>query len=323
MDAKLKADPVTIKRLRETVAVLKQKGGINTLEDFRLAVGKDLATGIAVVSSKTGASQWLLVALLITEAADDAGKRGKPKLLPYWCSLRTFRAVFTLSLAEIRDLRSAEKRPPWSEFRAPLSTVFRQSIARPKRLFSNWKRHWFDALVLLLPVVLLLSAWRANSINKNTPQYVTTAAAVPAFHRFPTEADKKNAPEATGPLTNTADANDRYALNAISAGATVQGKQLLSAELSAKMQGRKILAVPIKAGTYSSTLAPPVEAIMVFSPREQDLKTQPATSFEVIVLSIESHGEGKSAIVALREDSFQLAASLLGSHDVFLSQPVP
>jgi len=314
-------DPVTIKKLRETTAALRA-AGIHTLEDLRLAIGKNLATGIAVVSRHTGASQALLVALLITEAKDDAGKQGRRELLAYWRGLKTFRAVLALSRAEINELWKSKRVAAWRESRDPVATVFRQAVARPRRLLSNWRRHWLDVLIILLPLILVLLVLRANSINKNNLHYVAAATTVPAFHRISNEVENKSAPAMKGAFTNIDQVRDRYTLATIPAGAILEKNQILSARLSEKMQGRKILSVPIRTGNYSPTLATPVDAIMVLSPRDPSLKATSSTIFEVIALRIEGSGETRSAVVALPEDSFNVATLLLGSHDVFLSQTV-
>lgn len=311
------SDPVAVERLKEMAAAF-QASGIHTFEDLRLSISKDLNTGITVVSSRTKTSQALLVALLITEAKDNAGRKGKRRLLHYWFALKTFRAVFALSKAEIRELL---KTKGWRGTRAPIGVILRRSFARPERLLSNWKRRWLDASVILVLVALVLLVVRANFINKNNLQYVTTTSAVPAFQMISNQVENKSLPGLKGAFTNLADVRARYSLAAIPAGATLQSNQLLSKELSAKMHDRNIISVPIKTGNYSQTLSPPVEAIMVLTPREPDLKAPSSAWFEVIVLRIEGSGETRSVIVALSEVHFMRASALLGSHDVFLSQP--
>ena len=315
-------DPVSIQQLRKLVTALNE-GGIHTLEDLRLSICKDLKTGIQVVSDQTKTSKALLVALLIAEAKDDAGKKGKRQLLPYWSGLKSFRSVFALSKSEIRELLKTNGVRGWTKTRDPIAVVLKQAVARPTHLLTNWRTHWLDALIVLLPLILALLILRANSINRYNLQYVTTTAAVPAFHRISDQVENKSSPSAKGAFTRIAEVRDRYTLAPIPAGTTLQGQQLLSRELSAMMQGRKVLSVPIKASNYSATLIAPVDAILVLSPRKLDSKETPRTTLDAIVLRIEGSGETRTAIVALPEESFNVAALLLGSHDVFLSQAVP
>src|SRR5688500_7421105 len=262
-------DPVSIKRIRELATALQQ-GGIHTLEDLRLSVSKDPNSGIEVVSRQTKTSQALLVALLVTEARDEVGTKGKQQLLQYWSGLKTFRSVFAFSKAEVRELWKTKGRSAWRETRDPIAAVLSQSVVRPQRLLTNWRTHWFDVSLILLPLILGLLIFRANSINKYNLQYVTTTAAVPAFHRISDQVENKSSPSAKGAFTKIADVRDRYTLAAIPAGTTLQNNQLLSSQLSARMQGRRVLAVPINVGNFSPTLTAPVEAIMLLSPRKSE-----------------------------------------------------
>ena len=308
-------DPVDIKRLRELAAALSGKG-IDTLEDLRLAICRDFETGIKTVTDRTKTSRALLVALFITEARDDAGKKGKRRLVLYWSGFKGFRSVFSFSKTEIRDLLKTKGVRHWREAREPIAIL----VARPTRLLTNWRTHWPDALVILLPLMLVaLLIFRLNSIDKNSLRYVTTTTAIPAFHKISDGVEIKRSPSAKSAFTNIADVRDRYVLTSLPAGTTLQDNQLLSAPLSGKMQGRKIMSVPIKAGNYIPTLTAPAEATLVFSPRTWDSKTTSPGKFEVIVLRIEGSGETRSAVVALPGDKFDEAALLLGSHEAFLT----
>lgn len=315
-------DPVTIKRLRELAAAL-HGSGIDTLEDLRLSICKDFKTGIERVTTVTKTSQALLVALLITEAKDDAARNGRRRLIYYWSGLQPFRSVFSLSTTEVREILKTKGRSHWRETRDPIGLFLRRSIARPARVLSSLKTKWLDPLLVLLPLTLgLLLIIRLNSINENSPQYVTTSAAVPAFHKISNDVELKRSPSAKTALTQIAEARDRYTLAYIPAGTTLQDNQLLSAELSGKMQQRKILSVPIKSNNYSPTLTAPAEATLVLSPRTWDSKATSPSKFDVIVLRIEGSGDTRSAVVALLKDQFDATALLLGSHEAFLTESV-
>jgi hypothetical protein len=319
------SDPVTLKTIQETAAALN-KCGIATLEDLRMCLSKDVDTGIHRISINTGASQALLMALLIAEVRDDAGKKGKRELLSYWRSLKALPAVLSLSAIEIKELWSDKKLQILWEGRKPVGAVLRQSVVRPMRLGHNWRRFLPDVLTLfILPLLLVGLAFRANSLNKKKVQYVAVVqgTSLPVFHKIAGEVEMKTVPGFKGSFTNIDQVCERYTLAAIPAGAMLQSNQLLSAELSKKMQGRKILSVPLKTGAYSATLSPPSQAIMVLSPRALDLKASEPIHFDVILLSVENNGDARSAIVAMQEDKFKIAAPLLASHDVFLSQTVP
>ena len=315
----LATDPVSIKRLRE-LAFSLQSYGVKTLEDLRLSICKDHDTGITTVAERTKTSKALLVALLITEARDDSGNKGTRQLVHYWSAFKTFRSVFSDSRSEIRELLKTKH---WRETREPINILLRHSFARPRRVLTNWRTHWLDALVVLVPLTLgLLLIVRVNSINKNSRQFVTTTTSVPAFQKISNEVEIKSSTGAKSGFTTIDEVRDRYTLANVPAGAALQSNQLMSPLLSQKMQSRKILLVPIRAGNYSPTLTAPEEAILVLSPRTMDSKATSPMTFEVIVLRIDGSGETRSAVVALKEDRFDTAALLLGSHEAFLSPPV-
>lgn len=283
---------VTLQKIKETAKLLDCHG-IATLDDLRMCIGRNVETGVYWVSLNTDASQGLLLALLIAEATDDAAQKGARKLSRYWRSLKTPPAILSL----------------------------------PMRLWRSRKKHWPDALAAAL--VLLLSTavvMRARAIGKGDAQYVAARQGInlPVFHQLSADdLEMKSAPGLKGSFNSFEQVRGRYTLAAIPARAVLQANQLLSAQLSNRMKGRRVLTVALKPTAYSATLAIPCEAVMILSPRAPDAKIAEPVPFDVIVLSIDTVGDGKSATIALAEDKFAIAAPLLASHDVFLSQAIP
>jgi hypothetical protein len=285
-------DPITLQKIKETADLLHCRG-IATLDDLRMCIAQDVETGVYWVSLNTGASQGLLMALLIAEATDDAAKRGSRKLSSYWPSLKASSPILSL----------------------------------PMRLWHNWKKYWPDALAAAL--VLLASTgvvMRARAIGKGDVQYVAARQGIslPVFHQLgDNDLEMTSTPSSKGSFTSIEQVRGRYTLSAIPSGELLLATQLLSADLSAKMKGRQILSVALKPTAYSATLAPPSEAVMILSPRALDAKIAEPMPFNVIVLNIDTIGELKSATVALSQDKFAIAGPLLASHEVFLSQVIP
>jgi len=319
-------DSITVQKIKETAALLNSHG-IATLDDLRMCISQDVERGVHWVSISTGTSQALLMALLIAETTDDAAKKGTRRLFRYWRSLKTFPAILWLSIIEIKGVWGQKKLlVVWHGVR-PVWAVALQSFVRPKRLWHNRKRHWPDALAAAL--VLLLSTGvllRAVSISKGGHQYVAARQEIrlPIFHELSdNDLETKSAPGSNGSFTNFDQVRGRYTLTAIPAGAVLLANQLLSADLSARMKGRRMLSVALKPTAYSATFVAPSEAVMILSPRTLDAKIVEPIPFDVIVLSIDTIGESKSATVALSEDKLVIAAPLLASHEVFLSQVIP
>jgi hypothetical protein len=320
------ADAVSVKKIEQTAAAL-QECGLATLDDLRTCVSKDVDTGIRCVSINSGISPALLMALLIAEARDDAAKKGTRKLLRYWRSLKTFSAVWSLSTIEIRALWGNKTLGGFLWGRKPVWVVLRQSAVRLKRIWHNRRSHWLDALAVGLVLFLSIGlVFRLSSIAKVSRQYIAAKqdVSLPAFHKIADDVEMKTAVGPKGSFTNIEEVRGRYTLTPIPAGGMLQTAQLLSFDLSKKISGGKLLSVPLKTGSYIATLSAPAEATMVLSPRTLDAKL-PASSqtFNVIVLRIENSGDAKSAAVVLPADKFDSAATLLGSHDVFLVQTVP
>jgi len=294
-------DCITLKEIEEAVLAL-DGSEIRTLDDLRRCIGKDVNQSIQWLSKETKVKHSLLVALLIAEFNDDRGVTGKPRLRYYWRGFKTFRSV-----ARVSPRR--------------LSALALQMLLRQYRLLHNWRRHWADVLVIaILPLLLFALALRARSINDRQVRYVTVQQGIPAFQTLTGNLTLTNEPYAKNAFTSVEDVRGRYALVNLAPGATVLSDQLLSSELSGKMQGRRILAVPVKAGAYVSSTNAPHEAIMVLSPRTEDVKDLAAVSFPVLVLRLEKTAETTSATVAIRAEDFDKASALLASHDVFLGK---
>src|ERR1044072_682170 len=166
------ADCVNLKKIEEIAATLN-KSHLETLDDIRMCISRDVNTGIRWVSVKTDTSAALLMALLIAEAGDHAGRKGERKLLRYWRSLKTFPAVWSLSTIEIKKLWRDKGLGGLSEARKPSWAILRQSGVRPKRIWHNRRKHWLDvlAVVVVLSLSISLVLRLLTSTSKENDQY--------------------------------------------------------------------------------------------------------------------------------------------------------
>jgi hypothetical protein len=315
-------DQITPKDIQEAAGAF-DRAEIRTLDDLRMCISKDVDNNIHWLSEVTKVKHSMLVALLIAEFDDDTALSGKRKLRHYWRGLTTLSSVLRLSRSEIVSQWSEQKSR--ALFAGPRLAwlVARQLMIRQHRLWYNWRRHWPDALVfVLLPVLLVSLALRAQSINDRNLRYVTVqrGAAVPAFQKLTDNLALTNVPYAKGAFNSIDEVRGRYTLVNLPSGATVSSDQLLSPEWSSKMADRRILSVPMQAGAYPLTMRAPCDAIMVLSPRTNDVKDLAMVSFGVIVLRFEKIGETTSATVAIQKEEFEQASMLLASRDVYLAQ---
>ena len=315
-------DPITIKDIQEIAGALDRLD-IKTLGDLRSCISKDVDKSILWLSAQPQIRHPLLVALLLAEFDDDTSLSGKRKLSRYWRALNTLRKVLSFSRNEIVRLWNEKKSAVVLDgWRQPLLIVM-QLMLRQSRFWHNRRRHWADAvLIIILPLLLLSLALRAQYINNRNVRYVTVRPGVTlsAFQKLSGDLVLKNVPYAKGAFNSIDDVVGRYILVDLSAGATLSGDQILNSDLSKKMQDRRILSVPLKAGTYVSTMKAPCEALMVLSSRDEDQKGLTSLSFDVIVLRFDKNGEATSTTVAIQKDNFEKASALLASHDAFLAQ---
>jgi hypothetical protein len=316
------AHHITPKELQDSARAMDGYG-IRTLDDLRRCIAKDVDNNILWLSKQTNVKHSLLVMLLMAEFEHDDGLSSKRKLRGYWCGLITVPSMLRLFGKDMARVWSEQRIHIFLDGPRQGCYVVRQLVIRQRRLWYNRRRHWPDALVLLiLPLLLVFLALRAQSINNRSVPYVTVpqGVAIAAFTKPTDNLALTNVPYAKGAFTSIDQVRGRYALVNLPAGSTLSSDQLLSSDLSTKMANRSILSVPIRTGGYVSTMKAPCEAIMVLSPRKEDGNGFSGASFSVIVLRIDGTGEATSATVAIQKDDVDKASALLASHDVFLAQ---
>jgi hypothetical protein len=315
------ADTVSLEAIKASATALNECG-LSTLEDLRLWISKDVDKGIPLLSEASGTGQSLLMALLIAEFCDDAGRSGKPKLGRYWRGLKTFPSVAKLYAIVFAQTWRNKRLGVLREIAGPSWYLLRQLATRHARLWFNWRRHWADALaIIVLPALLVSLGLRVQSARNKRVQLVTvkSSASVPAFQRITDEVELTTVPYMNDTFTSADQVRGRYALGTLPAGSTLLSSQILSAELSNKIQSRAILSLPLKTGNYPRDMLTPCDALLILSARE-GVNQSPKVIFEVVLLRIEKYGESSTAIVALEKDDHVKAANLLGSHDAYLGK---
>lgn len=270
----------------EDLSALLNQSGIKTLADLKRCIANDADHGIEWVADRAKASKSLLVTLLIADMSVDASRRDNRDLLYYWRPAKRLRA---------------------------------------RRGMPKLRTNWLDLIAFaIVPIILLGMGLRAYSINKTVVPYVRVKApsGLPSFQKVNDEIEIATKPAGDRALRSLDQARNRYTLSPVAAGAALNEDVLLSAELSKKMDNRKILSLQLGAGGQVAGLPIPREAILVLSPKQRDAQETELVSFGVIILRIDKNGDSSIATVALPGDQFDRAARLLASHDVFLAQPL-
>ena len=322
------ADQLTLEKIEEAATAL-DGCGLSTLEDLRLWINQDVDKSIPRLAKSSRTTESLLMALVIAEFCDNTGRSGRKKLAKYWRGLKPFPSLVRLYWIALvlewqqNKFRVVTKlvRPSWH--------LSRQMFTRHWRLWYNWRRHWADGLLFIILPALVIGLWfRIDSAKNRQVQFVAVKpyAKVPAFKRVDDEVELASADKASNAFTTIDQVRGLYSLVPLAGGAPVLTNQLLSKELSNKIQNHSILSIPLKAGTYVSDLSPPCEVVLLLSPRET--KSAPVASettanqhkFEVVLLAIDKSGDAVTATVAVHAEDVKKAGALLGSCDAYLSK---
>ena len=318
-------DPVSLQAIKETAAALNNCG-LFTLEDLRLWISKDIDEGIPLLSESSGTKQSLLMALLIAESCDDAGRSGRPKLTTYWRGLKTFPGLLNFYSVDLAQTWQLGKSGAIKSLPAIAWPLFRQLLSRHTRLWYNWRRHWADAiLIIVVPVLLIGLALRVQSARSSRIQSVAvkSSAQLRPFQRISDEVELASTPASSMAFTSIDQVRGRYALVALPSGAPVLSNQILTAE---QIANRAIVSIPLKAGTYLPNLSPPCDVVLILSPRETvsggNMNSPSKHEFDVVLLAIDKLGESATATVAITNAEFDKAAALLGSHDAYISSVI-
>jgi hypothetical protein len=321
-------DPVTLQSIKETAAALNNCG-LSSLEDLRLWISKDIDESIPLLAQSSGTTQSLLMALLIAESCDDAGRSGRPKLTTYWRGLKTFPGLLNCYSFDLAQTWHVKKFGVIRSLPAVAWPLFRQILTRHTRLWYNWRRHWADAiLIVVVPVLLISLSLRVESARSSRIQSVAvkSSAQLRPFQRISDEVEMASMPPSNIGFRSIDQVRGRYALVALPGGAPVLSNQILNAELSDKIANRAIVSIPLKAGIYPSELSPPFDAVLILSPRKTGSRGTTNSlgkhQFDVLLLGIDKPGQSPTATVAITNEDLDKVAALLGSHDAYISRVI-
>lgn len=319
------ADLLTLEKIKETATAL-DGCGLSTLEDLRLWINQDVDKSIPRLAKSSRTTESLLMALVIAEFCDNTGRSGRKKLGRYWRGLKPFPSLVKLYWIALGQEWRKNKIRVVTKLVGPSWHITRQMFTRHWRLWYNWRRHWADGLLLIVLPALLIGLWfRVESAKNSQVQFVAVkpSANVPAFQRIDDEVELVSVDNASGAFAAIDQVRGLYSLVPLAGGAPVLSNQLLSKELSNRIQNRSILSIPLKAGTYVRDLSPPCEGVLLLSPRQTE--GAPVTSvkqskFEVVLLGIDKSGDAVTATVAMSAEDVEKAGPLLGSCDAYLSK---
>jgi SAF domain-containing protein len=210
-----------------------------------------------------------------------------------------------------------------------------QGVREADQAGTPWpRRHWLDLALILSLVILILLIARAASAFVGAPRplglydavVVSKDKALAPFHVIgPDEVTQQSMPHAPGTFSTKDDVVGRYTLQAIPANTTLRTSQLSAARLSqADLADRAIISTSIKTGAISPAIVPGARVALVLSPRQPTEKgTSPLVVQDTILLAIDKQGDTTSITVAVKASELAQVAPLLGSSEVFVSQPAP
>jgi len=318
-------DPVTLQSIKETAASLNNCG-LSTLEDLRLWISKDIDEGIPLLSQSSGTTESLLMALLIAESCDDAGRSGRPKLTTYWRGLKTFPGLLNFYWVGLGQTWRDRKFGVIRSLPAIAWPLSRQLLTRHTRLWYNWRRHWADAiLIIVVPVLLIALSLRVESARSSRIQSVAVKSSTQLrpFQRISDEVELASMPASSVAFTSIDQVRGRYALVALPGGAPVLSNQILTAELSDRIANHAIVSIPLKTGIYAPELSLSSDVVLILSPRKAESGGNTSKhEFDVVLLAIDKLGDSTTATVAITNEDLDNVSALLGSHDAYISRVI-
>lgn len=181
-----------------------------------------------------------------------------------------------------------------------------------KRLWQERSRYWLTIILILLPLLALALGARAALINLRTKLE-------PARTRLQLSAFRSNTPgDVADKKMNVGKPDDQDStISSYQVSPTAQ--ELLAADPFEELKERHVLSIPTKPGSFSSALLPPKRVWLLFSPRESGERASPPLIVkDVILLTIEHHGETVSIEVAVTEQELEKIKPLLGMSDIFI-----
>jgi len=319
-------DLVTLETIKNTATKL-DGCGLTTLEDLRSWVSKDIDKSLTRLTESSDTAPSLLIALVIAEFGDDAGRSDRKKLGTYWRGLKPFPGLVKLYWIDLGETWKQKKLGVVPRLGEPSRQILRQLLTRHNRFWYNWRRHWADALLLIVLPVLLIGVWfRVESVKNSGVQFVVVKPStnVGAFQRIGDEVELASIDNSSNAFTSVDQVRGRYSLVPLTGGTAVLSNQLLSAELSNRIQNHSILSIPLKVGTYLRGLSSTGEGVLILSPRETaSVGSETASkqhAFEVILLSIDKIGDVATATVAIPAEDVDKAGALLATSDAYLSK---
>ncbi len=190
-------------------------------------------------------------------------------------------------------------------------------------LWQSRSRHRADAVLLLLPLLVVGLGLRARSVYRKhvTQVVVKSGASLPPFISIdPQKLVLQQTTVQSGAFATVEEVGKRYPLQEITAGQVVRANELIANDLAGGLQGRYILTLPVKAAARTPTLSPPTGIRLMLSPREKT--AAPAILEDVILLATGKQGDTDLITVALTEGGLKTVQPLLGLADVFVLQPI-
>lgn len=188
------------------------------------------------------------------------------------------------------------------------------------KIWQHRTRRWADAILLLLPFLLIGMSIRAYVVYRKQKLQVVVkrGASLPAFAAIdPRSLVLESTESQPGTFSTGADLDKRFPQHRIPGGQVIREDQLLPEKLS--LQGRHILVLPIKA-VLDQSLSPPARIRLMLAPREKS--AAPAIVEDVILLAVDKQAGGDLVTVALTEEGVKTVNPLLGLADTFVLQPI-
>jgi hypothetical protein len=195
----------------------------------------------------------------------------------------------------------------------------KQFVRRSDVLVSGvWGKFWLDGVLVIALCLACAALWRdAHRSSPPTPLVVGQRGLLP-FHVIQLADLRLKDQGDTPPSTErAAEVVGRYAFHFVKAGDVIAPKQLSRGDrLSNELDGRILVGLKVRATNLFAGMNPPFTASLIGAASERGTTT--LLERDLIVLDLQTQGDGSVAVVAVPSADQPTLAAFIGRSDLLL-----
>jgi hypothetical protein len=200
-----------------------------------------------------------------------------------------------------------------------LRTRSKQLVRRSDFLVEGFLgKYWLDLLLFLALLLACAALWRDAHIRPPQTPLVAGERGLPPFHVIQiADLRLKGQGSTPPPVERAADVVGRYCFQFVPAGAVIDPAKLSQGDrLSNQLSGRLLVGLKVQATNLFVGMNPPFLAALTGAPAERG--TAALLEREVIVLDLQTQGDGLAAVLAVSASDQPNLAAFIARNDLRL-----